>query len=160
MRDDLHDLVKRAKDVLDGNWLGASTKPAPALYPHQWNWDSEFIAVGYARYHQTRAQQELSTLFKAQSLQRKQKRSALDCHRATTTTPSLTFTSIPTLPPIFPRAGFPTSTERAWHTEGWVGAVLPASRFSALESDDEQKEVVKTHLLSGFSAAFKILRVN
>ena len=66
MRDDLHDLVKKAKDVLDGNWLGASTKPAPALYPHQWNWDSGFIAIGYARYDQIRAQQELSTLFKAQ----------------------------------------------------------------------------------------------
>ena len=47
-----------------------------------------------------------------------------------------------------------------WHTEGWVGAVLPACRFSALESDDEQKEGVKTHLLSGFSTAFKILQVD
>ena len=68
MRDDPHDLVKKAKEVLDGNWLGASTKPAPALYPHQWNWDSGFIAIGYARYNQTRAQQELSTLFKVFSL--------------------------------------------------------------------------------------------
>ncbi len=46
-----------------------------------------------------------------------------------------------------------------WHTEGWLGAVLPASRFSTLESGDEQKEIVKTHFLSGFGTALKILRV-
>ena len=30
------------------------------------NWDSGFIAIGYARYGQGRAQSELSTLFEAQ----------------------------------------------------------------------------------------------
>jgi len=63
---DLPRLVERAQKVLQGNWLGHSTKPSPHLYPHQWNWDSGFIAIGYARYHQKRAQQELSTLFQAQ----------------------------------------------------------------------------------------------
>jgi len=64
--DDLSELISRAKQVLEGNWTGSSTKPAPHLYPHQWNWDSGFISIGYARYDQSRAQQELSTLFGAQ----------------------------------------------------------------------------------------------
>jgi hypothetical protein len=64
--DDLFHLVEQAKAVLDGNWLGHSTKPSPHLYPHQWNWDSGFIAIGYARYNQKRAQEELSSLFAAQ----------------------------------------------------------------------------------------------
>ncbi len=59
-------LIEQAKSILDGNWLGQSTKPSPHLYPHQWNWDSGFIAIGYARYDQSRAQQELSSLFAAQ----------------------------------------------------------------------------------------------
>lgn len=63
---ELTKLIERAKSILDANWLGASTKPSPHLYPHQWNWDSGFIAMGYARYAQERAQQELSSLFAAQ----------------------------------------------------------------------------------------------
>ncbi len=66
MAETLDDLIHRAKAVLDGNWLGQSTKPSPHLYPHQWNWDSGFIAIGYARYDQFRAQQELSSLFAGQ----------------------------------------------------------------------------------------------
>ncbi len=66
MNEELVELTERAKAVLDGNWLGQSTKPSPHLYPHQWNWDSGFIAMGYARYNQIRAQQELSSLFSAQ----------------------------------------------------------------------------------------------
>ena len=62
----LHDLILRAKAVLDGNWLGQSTKPSPHLYPHQWNWKSGFIAIGYARYDQARAQRELCSLFAGQ----------------------------------------------------------------------------------------------
>jgi len=38
-------LFQAAKDVLAANDLGTSTKPAPDLYPHQWNWDSCFIAI-------------------------------------------------------------------------------------------------------------------
>lgn len=59
-------LVAAAKAVLDQNWIGAATKPAPRLYPHQWSWDSAFIAIGYARYDQGRAERELRTLFAAQ----------------------------------------------------------------------------------------------
>ncbi len=60
------DYVARAKQILDGNWLESSTKPAPALYPHQWNWDSGFIAIGRSHYDTPRAMLEIETLFEAQ----------------------------------------------------------------------------------------------
>lgn len=66
MDQSLPKLIEKAKKVPDGNWLGRSTKPSPHLYPHQWNGNSGFIAIGYARYDQKRAQSELSTLFEAQ----------------------------------------------------------------------------------------------
>jgi len=59
-------LLKGAKTVLEGNWTGHSTKPSPKLYPHQWNWDSGFIAIGYANYDIKRAQIELLSLFEGQ----------------------------------------------------------------------------------------------
>ena len=59
-------LLERAKTVLDGNWLGAFTKPSPHLYVHQWNRDSGFVAIGYSRYAQERAQQGLSSLLAGQ----------------------------------------------------------------------------------------------
>ncbi len=59
-------LVERAKAVLNGNWVGTFTKPAPHLYPHQWSWDAAFIAMGYAHYDQARAEQELRSLFAGQ----------------------------------------------------------------------------------------------
>ncbi len=62
----LNQLILKAQHILDENWTGRSTKPSPHLYPHQWNWDSGFIAIGYARYDQDKAMQELTTLFKAQ----------------------------------------------------------------------------------------------
>lgn len=58
--------VEKAKKILARNWMGSSTKPAPALYPHQWNWDSGFIAVGLSHYDTARAMLEMETLFDAQ----------------------------------------------------------------------------------------------
>jgi glycogen debranching enzyme len=55
-----------ARRVLDRNWVGASTVPSPDLYPHQWSWDSAFIAIGRSWDEQERAQQELRSLFEAQ----------------------------------------------------------------------------------------------
>ena len=62
MRDSA-DLIQHAKMVLEFNWAGDYTKPGPRLYPHQWSWDSAFIAIGYAHYDQDRATQELRHLF-------------------------------------------------------------------------------------------------
>lgn len=59
-------LLEAAKAVLASNDLGASTKPAPDLYPHQWNWDSCFIAVGLSRFAPERAAQEIRSLLKGQ----------------------------------------------------------------------------------------------
>lgn len=58
--------VTRATAVLDANWLGTSTVPSRALYPHQWSWDSAFIAIGLRHRSPARARRELVTLFSAQ----------------------------------------------------------------------------------------------
>jgi hypothetical protein len=60
------DHVGAARQVLRANWTGAYTRPSPSLYPHQWNWDSGFIAMGYAHYDQKRARRELASLFAQQ----------------------------------------------------------------------------------------------
>ncbi len=60
------DLADRAAEVLRGNDLGGWTKAAPRLYPHQWSWDSAFIAIGWAHLDVLRAAEELRTLFDAQ----------------------------------------------------------------------------------------------
>jgi hypothetical protein len=52
--------------VLRANDLGGWTKPAPRLYPHQWSWDSAFIAIGLAHLDPSRALGELEHLFTAQ----------------------------------------------------------------------------------------------
>jgi glucosylglycerate hydrolase len=52
--------------VLRQNDLGGWTKPAPRLYPHQWSWDSAFIALGLAAIDPERALRELESLFAAQ----------------------------------------------------------------------------------------------
>ncbi len=52
----------RAAGVLRRNSLESWTKPAPSLYPHQWSWDSGFIALGLAHVDNRRATRELETL--------------------------------------------------------------------------------------------------
>ena len=60
-------LAERARAVLRENRVeGGWTKPAPALYPHQWGWDSAFIAIGLAHDDPDRAAGELRALFRAQ----------------------------------------------------------------------------------------------
>ncbi|GGZ72549.1 hypothetical protein GCM10010389_07400 [Streptomyces echinoruber] len=61
-----HSLHARAAGVLDGNWTGTSTVPSRGLYPHQWSWDSAFIAIGLRHLSPLRAQTELETLLDAQ----------------------------------------------------------------------------------------------
>ncbi|GHI07904.1 hypothetical protein AQI88_33505 [Streptomyces cellostaticus] len=56
----------RAAQVLDANWTGSSTVPSRSLYPHQWSWDSAFIAIGLRHLSPLRAQTELETLLAAQ----------------------------------------------------------------------------------------------
>lgn len=60
------EIVQKAENVLNQNWTGSFTKPAPGLYPHQWSWDAAFIAIGEVHHNQERAQQELRHLFRGQ----------------------------------------------------------------------------------------------
>lgn len=52
--------------MLEDNWTGTSTVPSRRLYPHQWSWDSAFIAIGLRHISPLRAQTELETLLDAQ----------------------------------------------------------------------------------------------
>ena len=62
----LIDIGQRAAEILRRNDLGTWTKPAPNLSPHQWSWDSAFIAIGLSHLDARRAAQELRTLLDAQ----------------------------------------------------------------------------------------------
>jgi glycogen debranching enzyme len=55
--------MTRATHILRQNDMGTWTKAAPDLYPHQWSWDSAFIAIGLSRLDTRRAAEELLTLF-------------------------------------------------------------------------------------------------
>jgi len=56
----------KAVRVLEQNWTGRSTVPSRSLYPHQWSWDSAFIAIGLRNVSVGRAQTELESLLQAQ----------------------------------------------------------------------------------------------
>lgn len=56
-------MAGRARDLLSENDVGGWTRAAPDLYPHQWSWDTAFIAIGLAHLDTRRAARELETLF-------------------------------------------------------------------------------------------------
>jgi hypothetical protein len=61
------DLFKSAKAVLENNDKGLWTPPTSiTLYPHQWLWDSFFIAIGQRHYDIERAKNEVRSAFRAQ----------------------------------------------------------------------------------------------
>jgi len=60
------DLIPEAEAVLRLNDMGGWTRASPTLYPHQWSWDSAFIAIGLAHLDTRRAARELETLFMGQ----------------------------------------------------------------------------------------------
>jgi hypothetical protein len=60
------DLVRSALEVLDRNRRGSWTCPAAEIYPHQWLWDSGFVAIGLARHDPGRAAAELTALLRGQ----------------------------------------------------------------------------------------------
>lgn len=61
-------LVDRAIAVLQANDTGVFTKPGPHQYPHQWNWDSALIALGFSYFDLPRAQLEIRSLLSGQWL--------------------------------------------------------------------------------------------
>ncbi|HEX8763216.1 MAG TPA: trehalase family glycosidase [Candidatus Saccharimonadales bacterium] len=59
-------LAEQAKSVLQKNDQGLYTIPAYRLYPHQWLWDSCFIAIGQRHYDVDRAKMEILSLIRGQ----------------------------------------------------------------------------------------------
>jgi hypothetical protein len=59
-------LLDAAKAVLAMNDQGSFTIPAEGLYPHQWLWDSCFIAIGLRHVDLDRAQAEVISLLRGQ----------------------------------------------------------------------------------------------
>src|SRR5688572_25552671 len=59
-------LDERAREILENNDRGGYTVPNGRVYPFQWNWDSAFVAFGFAAFNPERAWREIETLFEAQ----------------------------------------------------------------------------------------------
>ncbi len=59
-------LLSEAYSVLDANDKATYTQPSAELYPHQWLWDSCFIAIGLRHKDQDRAMSEILGLFRGQ----------------------------------------------------------------------------------------------
>jgi glycogen debranching enzyme len=60
-------MIRKAEQVLINNDIdGKSTKPSPRLYPHQWFWDSCFIAIGYSHFDISRAKKEIKGILEGQ----------------------------------------------------------------------------------------------
>lgn len=60
------ELDARAQSILRDNDLGGYTIPTKGLYPYQWNWDSVFVALGFATFDTDRAWLEIESLFEGQ----------------------------------------------------------------------------------------------
>lgn len=59
-------LVEKARATLRANDRGGYTVPTARLYPFQWNWDSAFVAMGWATFDHGRAWQEMELLLRGQ----------------------------------------------------------------------------------------------
>ncbi len=64
--DNERDLGLKARSILLDNDRGDYTVPTADLYPFQWNWDSAFVALGWAEFDNDRAWREIEVLFDAQ----------------------------------------------------------------------------------------------
>lgn len=60
------DIAAQARAILARNDRGGYTVPTDRLYPFQWNWDSAFVAMGFATYDVDRALRELERLAEGQ----------------------------------------------------------------------------------------------
>lgn len=60
------DILMEAETVLTQNDQGSYTVPAEGLYPHQWLWDSCFIAIGLRHLDVDRAMAEILSLLRGQ----------------------------------------------------------------------------------------------
>lgn len=60
------DQLAAAREILKRNDRGGHTVPTARLYPFQWNWDSAFVAMGWATFDPARAWQEIESLLRGQ----------------------------------------------------------------------------------------------
>jgi hypothetical protein len=60
------DLVEAARAILRHNDRGGYTVPTDRLYPFQWNWDSAFVAMGWATFDEARGFTEVERLLEGQ----------------------------------------------------------------------------------------------
>jgi hypothetical protein len=138
---ELQTLIHSAKRTLAANWTGRFTRPSRTLYPHQWSWDSGFVAIGYARYDTQRAMQEITSLFEAQWTNGMIPQIVFDpqsfgryfpepdiwqCERSLAAPPSL-FTSGITMPPVHARAALEIHQRAApgSNTTEWLRWLYP-----------------------------------
>lgn len=61
-----NELMNSAHEILKMNDLGGYTVPTHGLYPFQWNWDAAITALGWMKFDEERAWQELHYLVKGQ----------------------------------------------------------------------------------------------
>jgi mannosylglycerate hydrolase len=59
-------LIEQARTILRHNDRGGYTVPTDRLYPFQWNWDSAFVAMGWATFDETRGFTEVERLLQGQ----------------------------------------------------------------------------------------------
>lgn len=64
--DNYGELAENLQAVLKTNDQGKYTVPAEGFYPHQWFWDSCFVAIGLRHVNAKRAQQEILSLLRGQ----------------------------------------------------------------------------------------------
>ena len=57
---------EQARAVLRANDRGGYCVPTARLYPFQWNWDSAFVAMGWATFDEARGWNEIESLLKGQ----------------------------------------------------------------------------------------------
>ena len=109
-------LAAAAIEVLDANWAGTHTLPSSGLYPHQWSWDSGFIAMGLRHVSPERAQLELESLARAQWQDGRLPQIVYDVSRDDDYSPGASFWGSEhiTPPPPVPTAGLVQPPNHAW----------------------------------------------
>lgn len=60
------DMIEQARGILRHNDRGGYTVPTHRLYPFQWNWDSAFVAMGWATFDEPRGFTEVERLLEGQ----------------------------------------------------------------------------------------------
>ncbi len=63
---DKHALKEKAIQLLRDNGQGDFVKPSTSQYPHIWNWDTAFIAIGLSYFDMERAKHEVRALLAGQ----------------------------------------------------------------------------------------------